>query len=246
MDVSSEGLQMVKNALITFRSDINGIGMSVSKQSQNCLQNCATQISKLKDQITSLEKQQAQLGQMVDEMEQNIGSSQYQLQQIEKSLPILNNQLNNLYAQQAQLKNRLFALQAQLSNAESDEEKQQIQQQINTVQSQLGGIQTAIQETEAKIRNNEDEKDKLHAKINELSSRKNEYEAKLSEVKRTLNKAREKLDKLNIAYRNVQADFESYIASVQNFENSSIESADQKTKVVEECIKLVEDMESVF
>ena len=68
----------------------------------------------------------------------------------------------------------------------------------------------------------------------------------MSEVKRTLNKAKEKLDRLNIAYRNVQADFESYIASMQNFENSSIESADQKTKVVEECIKLVEDMESVF
>lgn len=77
-------------------------------------------------------------------------------------------------------------------------------------------------------------------------SQKEEYENELSVTKRRLNKYQQKLERLNIANRNVESDFDSYVQAVRKFENCSIESADSKFKVVDECISLIEEMESVM
>ena len=86
----------------------------------------------------------------------------------------------------------------------------------------------------------------LKNSINECSSQKEEYENELTVAKRRLNKYQQKLERLNSANRNVQTDFNSYVQSVKKFENNSVESAESKYKVVDECIDLIEEMESVM
>ena len=61
-----------------------------------------------------------------------------------------------------------------------------------------------------------------------------------------MNQYQQKLEKLNVAIRNVYEDFNSYIQSVKKFETNSVESVDSKHKIVDECIDIIEDIESVI
>ena len=110
----------------------------------------------------------------------------------------------------------------------------------------MNGLRDSIQSTEQQISESKDKKTRLKNSIDECSSQKEEYENELSVTKRRLNKYQQKLERLYIANRNVQTDFNSYVQSVKKFENNSVESAESKYKVVDECIDLIEKMESVM
>ena len=54
-DVSVDALQKVKSALSTFQSDIAGISLRASNQSQNCLNACRQKVDETQAKIEELE-----------------------------------------------------------------------------------------------------------------------------------------------------------------------------------------------
>lgn len=246
MDVSTEALRKVKEALEIFKSDIQGIGTSAVLKNQSCIEECENNISKTEMMVKEFEDKVTRLIRSIEELEDKIVFMQNEIQQIDKMIPRLEQQLQNLYLQLSQLSDQLAVLQAQLADVEDDAKRQQIQSQINVVQSRMAGVRDFIQSTERQISDSKDKKTKLKNSINEYLSQKEDYENELSVTKRKLNKYRQKLERLNIANRNVQIDFNLYIQLVKKFENYSVESAEGKYKIVDECIDLIEEMESVM
>lgn len=246
MDVSTEALRKVKEALKAFKSDIEGIGTSAVLRNQSCIEECENNISKTAMVVKEFEDKVISITRAIEELDDRIVSMQNELQQIDKMLPRLEQQVQNLHLQLSQLSDQLAALQTQLADTEDNDRRQQIQSQINAVRSQMNGVRDSIQSTEQQIGESKDKKIRLKNGINECSSQKEEYENERSVTKRRLHRYQQKLERLNIANRNVQADFNSYVQSVRKFENNSVESAESKFKIVDECIDLIEEMESVM
>ena len=136
-DVSVDALQKVKSALSTFQSDIAGISLRASNQSQNCLNACRQKVDETQAKIEELESAITKLNNKIETLDGQISSALSQIQQLENAIPQMERRLRSIEMEISSLQQQLSALQAQLADAEDDDTPQQIQSQINMVTQQL-------------------------------------------------------------------------------------------------------------
>lgn len=246
MDVSVEGLKSVKEALKIFKLQVENIGRQTVLHSQKYIEECERCIHKVKIKVEELKKETKEIIQLIQNLEEQLISIDDELQQINTKLQQLEQQLQSLKMKLAELYSILAGLQAQLSSSKNNEENQQIQGQINAIQNQINTLQNSIQNIEHQINENRDKKEQINENKNKYFLEKERCDEKLSIVRKKLNKYQQKLEQLNVINKNVQVDFEAYIQTIKKFENSSIESANDKHKVIDECINLIEEMESIL
>lgn len=86
-DVSVDALQKVKSALSTFQSDIAGISLRASNQSQNCLNACRQKVDETQAKIEELESAITKLNNKIETLDGQISSALSQIQQLENAIP---------------------------------------------------------------------------------------------------------------------------------------------------------------
>ena len=97
MNVSTDALRTVKDALGTFKTDIEGIENTASAHSQACLKNCQGKIQETSERIKQLEIQAEQLTQKIQQLEEKINSSLEQKESIEQRIPQMEYRIEGLH-----------------------------------------------------------------------------------------------------------------------------------------------------
>ena len=91
-DVSVDALQKVKSALSTFQSDIAGMSLRASNQSQNCIGACHQKTNETQSKIDELEAEITKLNNKIASLDEQISSALNQIQQLENAIPQMEKQ----------------------------------------------------------------------------------------------------------------------------------------------------------
>lgn len=244
VDVTTEALQTVKNALSTFQSDIDGLSIRAVSDSDDITEDCNNHIKQTKEEITQVEMKIMILNNQIADLEEKLeqATSQYNallisVQQIENNIYSLNSKILTLNSQ-------IVSLRSQLANAE-DDECQQIQDQINALNYQVSQCEAERSHLDYELKSSEQCKVELQQIINSTKSKKSQCESELYLQKKRCNKMKDKLERLNVIYSRIESDLNAYVVATKKFENQALGKTQKNLNSVDKCIEHIEQYLSI-
>ena len=87
VDVSTEALKTVKDALSAFQTDINGISLRATNQADGVTSECKIQISRTKGEITQLEREIEELSKQIEQLEARVNQATNEYNSLIKRIP---------------------------------------------------------------------------------------------------------------------------------------------------------------
>ena len=245
VDVTTEALQTVKNALSTFQSDISGLSMRATDNADDITEECKSKINLTKTEIAQVETQIAILNKQISNLEAKIEQATNQYNALLARIPQLENNIRSLNSRISALNSQIASLRSQLANTEDDDERQQIQEQINALSRQVSQCEAERSQLESELQNSEQKKAELQQTINSAKSQKAQCESELSTQKNRCNKMKDKLERLNTTYSRVELDLNAYVAATKKFEGNASERTQSNTSAIEKCMKSIEEYLSI-
>lgn len=245
VDVTTEALQTVKSALVTFQSDIDGLSMRATNNADDITEECKNHIKQTKAEIVQVEAQIAALNKQIAGIEAKIEQAASQYNALLARIPQLENNIHSLNSRISALNSQIASLRSQLANTEDDDERQQIQEQINVLSRQVSQCEIECNQLEAELQNSDQRKTELQQAINSAKSQKFQRESELSVQKNRCNKMKDKLERLNTTYSRVEADLNAYVAATKKFEGDSLDKAKHNTTIIEKCVESIEQYLSI-
>lgn len=240
VDVTTEALQTVKNALSTFQFDISGLSMRATDNADDITEECKSKINLTKTEIAQVETQIAILNKQISNLEAEIEQATNQYNALLARIPQLENNIRSLNSRISALNSQIASLRSQLSNTEDDDKRQQIQEQINALSRQVSQCEAEKSQLESELQNSEQRKAELQQTINSAKSQKAQCESELSVQKNRCNKMKDKLERLNATYSRVEADLNSYVAATKKFEGNASERTLDNLSAIYRCIESIE------
>lgn len=131
-------------------------------------------------------------------------------------------------------------MRSQLANTEDDNERQQIQEQINVLSRQVSQCESERSQLEIDLQNYKQRKAELQQAINSTKSQKFQCESELSIQKNRCNKIKDKLERLNTTFSRVEGDLNAYVAATKKFEGNSLDKVKHNTTAIEKCMESIE------
>ena len=239
-DVTAEALQKVKSALETFQSDINGISMRATNNAGEIIEECKNNLKQTKTEIAEVEAQTATLNKQIADLEANIEQVTSQYKAFISRIPRLENNIHSLNSRISVLNSQIASLRSQLANTNDDDERQQIQEQINTLSRLVSQCEAERSQLKTELQNSEQKKAELQQMINTAKAQKAQCESELSVQKNRRNKMKNKLERLNTTYSRVESDLNAYIAAIKKFEGNASERTQSNSSAVEKCMESIE------
>lgn len=241
VNVTTDALKTVKDALSDFITDVEGIASRAESRLTDTMNTCNAHISKTKGDIVQSELKIAALGKSINQAEEKIQSITNELNFLAVRMPELMNNIHALGSQIAELESQIAALQAQLSNCDDQDQYEQIQSQIDILQSRVNQSWHEKKDSEDELRNAENKRVELLQQLDTTKSQKAQLESAHSTEKNRCNKLKDKLERLKMAYNRVELDLREYVSAAKNFEVSTSDSAQMNTSAVEKCIVSIEE-----
>lgn len=241
VDVSIEALQTVKSALTTFQTDIDGISLRASNCSDSVMQECKGHIDQVKSEISIVEVQITRLNNQISELENKINQVTNEYNQLITSIPQIQNNIRSLEYRISSINAQISSLRSQLANAEDDDLRQQIQEQIDALSQQAYQCEAEQDRLNIELRDMEKKKDELQQVINSSKAQKSQCENDLSVQKNRCNKLKSKYERLNSSFSIVENDLRAYVAATKKFENASSDGIQNNSNAIEACMASIED-----
>ena len=245
VDVTTEALQTVKRALVTFQSDINGLSMRATNNADDITEECKGHIKQTKAKIAQVETEIVTLNNQITELEAKINRATGEYNDLLTRIPKLENYIRSLNTRISALNSQIASLRSQLANTEDDDERQQIQEQINVLSCQISQCESERSQLESELQNSEQHKAELQQAINSAKSQKSQFESELSVQKNRCNKMKDKLERMNTTFSRVEADLNAYVAATKKFEGNALERTQNNASAIERCIESIEEYLSV-
>ena len=240
VDVTTEALQIVKNALSTFQSDINGLSMRAMNSADEITEHCKTQIKQTKVEIIQIEAQIGILKKQTAYLEEKIDQATNRYNALLVRIPQLENKICFITSRISELNSQIASRRLQLADTKDDNERQQIQEQINVLGYQVSQCQSERSQMETELHNSERYKMELQQAIDSAKSQKSQMESQLSVQKNRCNKTKDKLERLNMAFSRVEAELNTYVNAIKKFEgNASVKTQNNKS-AVDKCIESID------
>lgn len=236
VDVTTEALQTVKNALATFQSDISGLSMRATNDTDDIVNECKAKITQTKSEIAQVETQISVINQQINELESKIEQTTAQHNTLTARIPQLMNNIRSLGSKISILNSQISSLRSQLANTEGDEERQQIQEQISALDNQVSQCEAKRAQMETELQNSEQRKSELQQAINSAKSQKTQCESELSVQKNRCNKMKDKFERLKRTFTRVEADLKDYVSATKKFESGSAEKAQHNRSSIDKCL----------
>lgn len=239
-DVTTEALQTIKSALDTFLFDINGISMRATNNADEITEECKNHLKRIKAEIAQVEVQITTLNKQIADLEVKIEQATSQYNALLARIPQLENNIRSLNLRSSALNLQITSLRSQLANTDNDDERQQIQKQINALSRQISQCEVERSQLETDLQNSEQKKAELQQTTNTAKSQKAQCQSELSVQKNRCNKMKDKLERLNMAYSRVETDLNAYVAATKKFEDDSSERNQSNSSAVEKCMESIE------
>lgn len=240
VDVTTEALQTVKNALATFQSEISGLSMRATNDTNTIVNGCKAQITQAKSEIAQVETQISVISRQINELESEIEQTTAQYNALVARIPKLENNIRSMESKISTLNSQIISLRSHLANAESDEERQQIQEQENTLSNKLSHCESEKRQLEALLQTAEQKKSECQQRINSAKVQKAQCESELSVQKNRCNKMKDKFERLRSTFNRVEADLKDYVSATKKFENQAAGQTQRNTCAVEKCLESIE------
>lgn len=241
VNVSRDALGKVKSTLGQFKTDVSHIPGSMSKHIEMTENECEQTISNLKNQIAELAYKIKEIETKLDDLRNMYAYNQKKIKDDEAQIHTLKNEIASIEAQIKSLQNRLDSLYGQLSSAETDEERQQIQEEISNMQGQLQRQKSYLYDIEDKIRINEREIDDLEKQNRSIQSEISSSEIELQKQKKEKSRKEGILERMNVAYSNLKNELNTLKNTMNNFVNSALNATENNLAGVDQCIQHIEE-----
>lgn len=240
VDVTTEALQTVKNALANFQSDIDGISIRSANNADDIIEECKVHIRQTKAEIARVEAQITVLNKQIIDLEAKIDQTTNQYNALLARIPQLENSIRSLDSKISALYLQVSSLRSKLANADDAGIRHQIQGQINNLMHQISKCETERNRTENELRDSEEKKNELQQVISSEKAQNEQCENELSVQKSRCNKMKDKHERLNTVYSRVEADLNAYIVATKKFEVNASERIQGNTSAVEKCMDSIE------
>lgn len=240
VDVSIDILHKVKYALSDFQSDISGLAQRARKNADDITINCENSIGETQLTIANIEAKLNALTKQITDLEDIITQATNKYDSLLARIPKIQNQIRSLDSMITSLNAQISSLRSHLSNTEDDNQKKQIQQQIDALSNQLYKCQTQRHALEDELRNSEKQRDALRQTINSAKAKRTECENERSCQKNRCYKFKDKLDRLESAFDRIKSELDMYLAATGRFESNTAEKTRAHTGSIEKCIASIE------
>lgn len=240
VDVTTEALKAVKNALANFQSDIDGISIRSANNADDITEECKVHIRQTKAEIARVEAQITVLNKQIIDLEAKIVQTTNQYNALLARIPQLENNIRSLDSKISALYSQVSSLRSKLANTDDAGIRYQIQGQINNLMHQISKLKTEQNRMEKELRDSNGKKNELQQIISSSKAQKVQCENDLSVQKNRCNKMKYKLERLNSAYNRVESDLNAYVIATKKFEVNASERAEGNRSAVEKCIDSVE------
>lgn len=241
VNVSRDALGKVKSTLGQFKTDVSHIPASMSKHIEMTENECEQTIHNLKNQIAELAYKIKENETKLDDLCNRYAYNQRKIKEDEIQVHNLKNEIASIEARIKSLQSRLDYLYGQLSSAETDEEKQQIQEEISSVQAQLQQQKRYLYDVEEKIEINEREIDDLEKQNRSIQGEISSLEIELQKQKKEKARKESILERLNVAYSNLKNELNTLKNTMNNFVNSALNATENNLAGVDQCIQHIEE-----
>ena len=240
-DLSSEALQTVKKALKIFQADIDGLGLRASDASADIMEDCRNQMNRAKVEI-------AEAGALIASLEDRISNSDAKIAQASSEYSALTVRASKIQgciqsrtAMMCSLNAQVSSLRAKLSGCGSDEERQQIQNQMVQLERQIAQCDAERSQLETELDEMEQSKSKLQQTIRNTKAEKAKMEEELLVQRHRNVKLSDKYERLKTAFHRVESDLQVYVSAAKQFESSASEKTQRNTNAVDKCISMIEE-----
>lgn len=240
VDVTTEALQAVKNALANFQSDIDGISIRSANNANDITEECKVHIRQTKAEIARVEAQITVLNKQIIDLEAKIDQTTNQYNVLLARIPQLENSIRSLDSKISALYSQVSSLRSKLANTDDAGIRHQIQGQINNFMHQISKCETERNRTENELRDSEEKKNELQQVISSAKAQKAQCENDLSVQKSRCNKMKDKLERLNSAYSRVETDLNAYVTAIKKFERSSVDKVGNNNSSIDKCLEHIE------
>lgn len=238
--VSRDGMLKVRGALRDFKKDIEHLPDLIITHSEETQMECRKKLEALSDSIVELEgiikKNEYQLFSLMEKLAKNIDRVKIDKNQVFA----MKKELEKVLSKIDELNQQLSRLRSQLANAETDEQRQAIQEHISRVNKQINDcvcqksdLEKTIEELQNEILELENENKVIQSEISDI-------EEELHKLKKEKSRREAILERMRIAFNNVIEETMNLINSTNGFTNQALLSADSNLAGIEQCLQYVE------
>ena len=241
VNVSRDALGKVKNTLTQFKTDVSHVPISMSRHIETTEDECEYTIDNLKHQISELVYAIKEAESKLEDLHNRYAYNQKKIKDDEAQIQYLKNQIAGIEARIQSLNNQLDSLYSQLSSAETDEEKNSIQNEISRVNSEIQKQKSYSYDVEDKIKINEREIDDLEKQNRSIQGEISSIEAELQKLKREKVRKENILDRMNVAFSNLKNELATLKNTMNNFVNSALNATENNIAGIDQCIQHIEE-----
>ena len=245
VSVSEEALMGIKAALGDFRNDISGLAPRVANKIDLILAESHEKIISTENDVAQSETRIKSIEKAVDATENQISHLSAEIDSVEKSIPQIRTRIYSLNEQITSIRSQLSALRAQLAKCDDDKQRQEIQSQIDMLESKLAQNERAVAQLTDQLQNAENRKIELRQKITSLKAKLSELIASMETEKKRYSHLRDKLARLKSAFTRTEADLNEYLNAVKKFEATSSSITQNTSSALDQCIASIDSYMSV-
>lgn len=238
--VTTEALEIVKRALMNFKTDVTGMAGRSSNKAVVINSECREHISRTRKVIEELEQVIYTLTQKITELEMKMKRMREEIENIRQLIPKLQSSIRSLESEERSIDSEISYLYSQKSQAE-DGAQDQIQQQIDYLKQQSRYCREQADELRMQVRNYEEQRVDLEEKLKYARNEKTDCENELAFQRNRCNKYKDKLERLNMAYMRVESEMSSYLACMKKIESDSTGRAEENANAVDKCLTYIEN-----
>lgn len=240
VDVTTDALKNVKDALTTFKTDIEGMAGHASNRSAVISSDCKASIDKNNEAIEQTEAIISDLSAKISDLEIAIKNTHEEIDNINERIPQIQNNISSLESQIASIDSEISYLYSQKSGSD-DDSQDYIEDQIYSLKRMMDNCRDEVNDQKTELRNLNDSRINLEENLKQFKSQKSNYETELNVQKNRCSKLKDKAERMKFAFNRVESELSSYVAASKKFENVSAGMAHTGTNAVNQCLKYIEE-----
>ena len=243
--VSVDSLQQVKSALLDFKTDINGLFVSVDSKVEYVLQECSSYVDRLESDICDQEILVKNISEEIFFLDDNI-------RKLFDTSDILKTKMENLYseiekinAQRVDCQKSLSALKNQYKLERDFEENMQLEKKITYFQNKLEVSNVNYTVIRKEIESIKKQRIDIDLTLDKSKSKKFNLDVKLSDQKRILKNLQLKLSKLNRILQELKSISILYVSTVKKVKCFSDDVTQKDLNAIGKCIRYIDEYMAV-
>lgn len=235
VDISYEALGIVRESLIAFKIDIEGLTAKANQRSEACELKCKKIVISSEDEVQSLDYEIEKLSQKLNKLQTNINDLTNSIDNIERKLPVLNNKASELSDRIASL----HSIQASLKSGSNTDDG--TNNDWSHIESEISRCEREKDEIIKEIQHLKIKKDESEQRLSAMKTQKMKCEDDMRSQKKRRAKYQDKLDRLKASFSSVCSDLDEYVGTVKKYEGSAKSQISADQSALSSCISAIDE-----